>query len=114
MYAYYTSHARRNPLVAPITLRFAVALSAISESEGSASEQGNHYLNSPIYQDTGCNLFHSCLSCPLSACKDGLHPNDPRRELRLLQNFRYDHSPQQLRNLPAPPRNPRARGIGSK
>ena len=88
MYGYYTSHARRNPLVAPITLRFAVALSAIGESEGSASEQGNHYLNSPIYQDTGCNLFHSCLSCPLSACKDDLHPNDLRRELRLLQNSR--------------------------
>ena len=85
MYAYYTSHAHRNPLAAPITLRFAVALSAISESEGSASEQGNHYLNSPIYQDTGCNLFHSC---PLSAYKDDLHHNDLRRELRLLQNFR--------------------------
>ena len=88
MYGYYTSHARRNPLVAPITLRFAVALSAIGESEGSASEQGNHYLNSPIYQDTGCNLFHSCLYGPLSACKDDLHPNDLRRERRQLQNFR--------------------------
>ena len=85
MHAYCTSHARRNPLSAPITSRFTVALSAISESAGSASEQGNHYLNSPIYQDTGCNL---CLSCPLSACKDDLHPNDLRRELRLLQNFR--------------------------
>ena len=102
MNAYYTSHARRNPFVAPITLRFAVALAVISESEGSASEQGHHCLNSPIYQDTGCNLFHSCLSCPLSACKDNLHPNDLRRELRLLQNFRNDIAPSRSGTLQHP------------
>ena len=88
MHTYYTSHTRRNPLTAPITSRFAVALAAISESAGSSSDQGHHNFNSPIYQDTGCNIFHSCLSCPLSACKDDLDPTTLRRELRLLRNLR--------------------------
>ncbi len=91
MHAYYTSHARMNPLEAPVTSRFAMALSAISEFADSSSEQSNHYLNSPIYQDTGCHLFDSRLSCPLPACKDDLHANDLRRELLLLQNCRPAH-----------------------
>ena len=91
MHAYYTSHARRNPLEATVTSRFALALAAIREFADSSSEQSNHYLTSPIYQYTGCHLFDSCLSCPLPTCKDDLHPNDLRREFLLLQNLRPAH-----------------------
>lgn len=86
MLVYYTSDTRRNPLTAPVTSRFAVHLAAISESSGSASDDGHHNLNSPIYLDTGCRLFDSCLSCPLPACKDDLRAEDLRRELRKLDN----------------------------
>ena len=44
---------------------------------------------------SGRHFSNRCLSNPLLARKNGI-------------------APRQLRNLPAPPRNPRARGIGSK
>ena len=86
MLVYYTSDTRRNPLTAPITSRFAVHLAAVSESSGSASDDGHHNLNSPIYLDTGCRLFSSCLDCPLTACKDDLSPKELRREIQSLRN----------------------------
>ena len=96
MHAYYSIHTRLNPLTAPITSRFAVHLAAVSESSGSASDDGHHNLNSPIYLDTGCRLFSSCLDCPLTACKDDLSPKELRREIQGLRN-----SPKQLPGNPA-------------
>ena len=86
MHAYYSIHTRRNPLTAPITSRFAVHLAAVSKSSGPASDDGHHNLNSPIYLDTGCRLFSSCLDCPLTACKDDLSPKELRREIQRLRN----------------------------
>ena len=96
MHAYYSIHTRRNPLTAPITSRFAVHLAAVSESSESASDDGHHNLNSPIYLDTGCRLFSSCLDCPLTACKNALSLKDLRREIQSLRK-----SSKQLPSNPA-------------
>ena len=89
MRAHYTSRTRANPLTAPINSRFAVVQAAvIDQGISSFREGGHHQSNSPVHQDRGCNLFYSCLSFRLSACKEDLDPKDLRRELRYLRSFR--------------------------
>ena len=50
------------------------------------SGDGFHTLNSPIYSDSGCYLFTSCLNCPLPSCKDDLRPKDLRHHLLKLHH----------------------------
>ena len=93
---YYSVQTLFNLVSWPVTSRFADHLSAVSESSiegsgsgsGSGSGDGHHNFNSPIHQDHGCNLFPSCLSCPLSACKEDLDPKALKRELRWYRHLR--------------------------
>lgn len=86
MHNYYSVQALNNLLFWPVTSRFADHLSTVREETAGQSGSGQHYSDSPVYRDTGCKLFPSCLSCPLSACKDDLDPKDLRRQLRVLRN----------------------------
>ena len=87
MRVYSSTQPLYNLLSPLINSRFTVAFAAISESIGKGPDKGFHSLNSPIYQDHGCNLLPACLTCPLSTCKDDLDPEVLRRELRFLQNL---------------------------
>ena len=86
MRAYSSTQPIYNLLSPPINSRYAVHLAAISESCGNPSGDGFHTLNSPIYSDSGCYLFSSCLDCPLHSCKDDLRPKDLRHHLLKLQH----------------------------
>ena len=86
MHDYYSVQALNNLLFWPVTSRFANHLSSVSDETARHSVDGQHYSDSPIYRDTGCSLFPSCLSCPLSTCKGDLGPKDLRRQLRALRN----------------------------
>ena len=88
MRGYYSVQALFNLVSWPVTSRFADHLSDVSEFPGKDSGGGQHYSDSPIYRDTGCNLFPSCLSCPLSACKEDLDPKALKRELRWYRHLR--------------------------
>ena len=86
MRAYSSTQPLYNLLSPPINSRYAVHLIAISESSGTPSGDGFHTLNSPIYSDSGCYLFTSCLNCPLPSCKDDLRPKDLRHHLLKLHH----------------------------
>ena len=88
MHLHYTSHTHANPLTAPITSPFVVALATISE-EGTSyfHAEGHHQPSSSIYEDHGCNIFPSCLTSPLSSGKYDLDPKALRHELRFLRNL---------------------------
>ena len=81
MRAYSSTQPLYNLLSPHINSRFADTLAAISESSGAPSDEGHHNPNSPIYQDSGCYLYDSCLTCPLPACKDDLTPKTLRNLL---------------------------------
>ena len=85
MRIYYSVPALNNPLFWPVISRFTDHLSNVSEETAGRSADGQHYSDSPIYRDTVCRLFPSCLSCLLSAYKDDLDPKDLRRQLRVLR-----------------------------
>ena len=86
MRAYSSTQPLYNLLTPPINSRYAVHLAAISESSGNPYGDGFHTLNSPIYPDSGCYLFSSCLGCPLRSCKDDLRPKDLRHLLLKLHH----------------------------
>ncbi len=86
MRAYSSTQPLYNLLSPPINSRTAVHPAAISESSGSPSGDGFHTLNSPIYSDSGCYLFSSCLDCPLHSCKDDLRPKDLMHHLLKLHH----------------------------
>ena len=89
MRGYYSVQALFNLVSWPVTSRFTDHLSAVSESSIEGSGDGHHHnFNSPIHQDHGYNLFPSCLSCPLSACKEDLDPKALKRELRWYRHLR--------------------------
>ena len=83
------------PVSQPFNSRFSVHVVDVYEPPGDAPANGYDDLKPFAYTASGRHFSSRCLSTPLLARED-------------------DHSPQQPRNLPAPPRNPRARGIGSK
>ena len=83
------------PVSQPFISRFSVHVVDVSEPPGDAPANGYDDLNPPAYTASGRRFFSRRLPNPLLARED-------------------DHSPRQLRNLAAPPRNPRVRGIGSK
>ena len=83
------------PVSQPFISRFSVHAVDVYEPPGDAPANGYADLNPPAYTASGRHFPNRCLSSPLLARKN-------------------DHIPQQLRKLAAPPRNPRARGIGSK
>ena len=89
---YYSVQALRNLLFWPVTSRFTDHLSAVSAETAGHSGNGQHYSDSPIYRDTGCKLFPSCLSCRLSTCTDDLGSRTLRHSLQVLQDF---HTPTQ-------------------
>ena len=80
MRAYFSTqplYILRSP---PINSRFAVHLTAISESAGTPSGEGHHNPSSPIYQASRCYLFSSCQAHPPTAYKDDLPPKQIRCE----------------------------------
>ena len=80
MRAYFSTqplYILRSP---PINSRFAVHLTAISESAGTPSGEGHRKPNSPIYQASRCYLFSSCQTHPLTAYEDELLPKQMRCE----------------------------------
>ncbi len=85
MRAYCSAHTLCNPVLWPITCRFADRLSDVGDSLTNSSVRRQHYSGSPIYQDKGCNL---CLSSPLSACNDHLGPATLKRKLRWHRHLR--------------------------
>ena len=88
MHAHYSVQALSNLVFWPVTDRFADRRSAVSEPQPENSGRGQHYSDSPIYQDTGCKLFPSCLDRPLSSCADSLYRTTLERELRWYRHLR--------------------------
>ena len=85
---YYSVQALYNLLSWPVTSRFAVHPSAVGEPPAESSGGGQHYPDSPIYRDTGCNLFPSCLSCSLFACRNDLDQKTLKYDLRWCRHLR--------------------------
>ena len=52
-----------------------------------AVERKSTTAQSGEYQDTGCDLFHSCLSCPRARCKYD-DPAEAQRERAMMQDRR--------------------------
>ena len=80
MRAYFSTqplYILRSP---PINSRFAVHLTAISESAGTPSGEGHHNPRSPIYKASRCYLFSSCQAHPPTTYKDDLLPKQIRCE----------------------------------
>ena len=83
------------PVSQPFISRVSVHVVDVYEPPGDPPANGYGDLKPPAYTASGRLFSNRRLSSPLLARED-------------------DHSPQQLRKLAAPPRNPRVRGIGSK
>ena len=88
MRGYCSVQALYNLVSWPVISRFADHLTFVSEAPPECSGGGQHYSDSPIYHDTGCNLLPSCLSCPLSACRDDMDPKTLKRELQWYRHQR--------------------------
>ena len=91
----YTTLPRLYPVSQPLNSRFCVHAMDVYEQPGDAPANGYDDLKPPAYTASGRHFSSRRLSSPLLVRED-------------------DHSPRQPRKLAAPPRNPRARGIGSK
>ena len=61
---YYSVQAIYNLLAWPAISWFADHLSDVSAGPAEGSGSGQHYSDSLIFHNTGCELFHSRLSCP--------------------------------------------------
>ena len=72
MRLYYSVQALYNLLSWPLIYRLADHSPSVSQATVGPSGEGQHYSDAPIFHDTGCKLFPSCLPYALSACTDDL------------------------------------------
>ena len=85
MRGHYSAQALCNLVSWPVTSRFPDHLSTVCQPPAEGSGGGQHHSDSPIYRDTGCNLFPSY---PLSVCKDDLDHTTLKREHRWYGRLR--------------------------